>query len=323
MRLFVIGIIIFVVSITVIELLAYSVRSYRQPQRRQTRKRVKSLAACGFREEESVDIVRHPVLSHVPFLNKALRTFPGIKTLDRLVLQAKGAYPPGFFILLAIVLFLVGFLVSNQILRNPGLALLFAAGAGISPFLYLRIKRKKRVEKFERQLPDALDMIGRSLKAGHALIGGMKMVADEFDDPIGPEFEETTEEINFGCNFADALKNMTRRINCPDFAFFVATIILQRESGGNLAETIEGLADLIRERFKFRGKIRTLSAEGRMTAGVLIVIPFLIAIAIFFLNPGYMKILYTERAGRIILGVAAFMMLTGIVVIRRMIKIEV
>ncbi len=323
MRLFIIGIVTFIACITVVELLAYSIRSYRQPHRRKTRKRIKSLSACRYKEEEAIDIVRNKVLSHVPFLNKALRALPGIKNLDRLILQAKVSYPPGFFILLAIVLFMVGFLVTNQISRNAGLALLIAAGAGVSPFLYLQVKRRRRVEKFERQLPDALDMIARSLKAGHALIGGMKMIADEFDDPIGPEFEETTEEINFGCGFADALRNMIDRINCPDFSFFVATIILQRESGGNLAETVESLSDLIRERFKFRGKVRSLSAEGRMTAGVLVAIPILIAAGLFIMSPGYIKILYTERAGWFIIGIAAFMMLTGIAIIHRMIKIEV
>ena len=297
MRLIIIGIITFLATITVVELFAYSIRSYRQPYRKKTRKRIKSLSAYRHQEEESIDIVRNNVLSHVPFLNKTLRALPGIKKLQRLILQAKVSYPPGFFILLAIVLSMVGFLVTNQITRSSGFALLIAALAGVSPFLYLQIKRSRRIEKFERQLPDALDLIARSLKAGHALISGMKMIADEFDDPMGPEFEETTEEINFGCNFADALKNMIGRINCPDFSFFVATIILQRESGGNLAETVESLADLIRERFKFRGKIRTLSAEGRMTAGVLVVMPFLVAAGVLLMNPKYLKLLYTEPAG--------------------------
>jgi tight adherence protein B len=322
MRLFVIGTIIFIVTITVIELLAYSIRSYRHPYRVKTRKRIKSLSSYRHRQE-SIDIVRNKALSHVPFLNKAFRSIPGIQTLDRLVLQAKVSYPPGFFILSAIVLCLTGFLVTNHIIKHSALALLVAASAGVSPFLYLRRKRRKRVEKFQRQLPDAMDLIARSLRAGHALTGGMKMVGDEFDDPLGPEFEETIEEINFGPSVADALKNLAGRINCTDLSFFVATVILQRETGGNLAEIVESLADLIRERFKFRGKIRTLSAEGRMTAGVLIAIPFFVAIAVFLLNPEYIKLLYTERAGRLIIGIAAFMMVTGIVIIRKMIKIEV
>lgn len=322
MRLFVIGTIIFIVTTTVIELLAYSIRRYRHPYSVKTKKRIKSLSS--YRDgQESIDIVRNRALSHVPFLNKALRGMPGIQTLDRLVLQAKVSYPPGFFILLAIVLSFAGFLVTNHIINHFALGLFVAVCAGVSPFLYLRRKRRKRFEKFERQFPDALDLIARSLRAGHALNGGMKMVADEFDDPLGPEFEETIEEINLGPSVADALKNLAGRVNSSDLSFFVATVLLQRESGGNLAETVEGLADLVRERFKFRGKIRTLSAEGRMTAGVLIAIPFFVATAVFFLNPEYIKLLYTERAGRFILGIAAFMMLTGIIVIRRMIKIEV
>ena len=174
-----------------------------------------------------------------------------------------------------------------------------------------------------RQLPDALDLIARSLRAGHALTGGMKIVADEFNDPLGPEFDQTLDEINFGPSVTQALKNLAARVDNPDLSLFVTVVILQRETGGNLAEVMENLADIIRQRFKFRGKVRAISAEGKTTAMVLVAIPCLVAVALVFINPDYIDILLTEPLGKLFLGIAVFMMFLGILVIRRMIRIEV
>lgn len=321
MNLFVIGIIIFIVTVSIIELLIYTIKNYRHPDRRKIRKRLNVLSSRkGY---EPVDIVRKSVVSDVPVLNKILPNIPGIKGLKRLVLEAKAIYPASVFVLLSALLLFAGFSVSNFIIKNLMLNILIAALAGWAPFFYLRRKRKKRIEKFERQLPDGLDLIARSLKAGHAFLGGMKMVADEFDDPLGTEFAQTFEEINLGASLPEALSNLSKRVDCAELRYFVVAVILQRESGGNLAEVIESLANLIRERFKFQGKVRVLAAEGKFSAIVLIAIPFLIAITIYFLRPEYIKILFTEFAGKVIIGIACFMMLIGIMVIRKMIRIEV
>jgi tight adherence protein B len=151
----------------------------------------------------------------------------------------------------------------------------------------------------------------------------MKLAADEFDDPLGPEFDETLDEINFGVGVHDALKNLVNRVDCPDLKYFVVSVILQRETGGNLAEIIESIAHIIRERFKFKGKIRTLSAEGRLSAIILTSLPFLVAIAIRIINPEYMKALYTEPAGKVMAVVAASMMIVGIIIMKRMVQIKV
>ena len=151
----------------------------------------------------------------------------------------------------------------------------------------------------------------------------MKLASEEFRDPLGPEFEETLDEINFGVSVPEALKNLAHRVDCPDLRFFVVSVILQRETGGNLAEIIEGLAQLIRERFKFRGKVRVLTAEGRLSAVVLVVIPFLLFLAISFLNPSFLTPLVSDPLGRAIIFIAIFMMIVGVFVIRRIIKVEV
>ena len=137
------------------------------------------------------------------------------------------------------------------------------------------------MEKFERQLPEALELVSRSLKAGHAFTGGLKMVAEEFGDPVGVEFGRTLDEINFGVGVPEALTNLTQRIECEDLKFFAVSVIIQRETGGNLAEILESLGRLIRERFKFQGRVRVLSGEGRISAIVLVAIPFFIAGLLF------------------------------------------
>jgi tight adherence protein B len=151
----------------------------------------------------------------------------------------------------------------------------------------------------------------------------LKLAAEEFSDPIGAEFEETIDEINFGVAVGDALKNLSNRIDCPELKFFVVSVILQRETGGNLAEIIENLARLIRERFKFEGKVRVLSAEGRLSAVILVALPFVIAMLLRFLNPEYMQTLFSQQTGRTIAIAALVMMAMGVVIIRKMIKISV
>ena len=177
--------------------------------------------------------------------------------------------------------------------------------------------------KFEEQLPDALDMIGRSLRAGHAFSGGLKMVADEFADPIGVEFEKTLNEINFGIGIPEALKSMTRRVDCPDLKFFVISVIIQRETGGNLAEVMENLAYLIRERFKLHGRVKVLTAEGRFSAVVLLAIPFLIALYFYMVQPRYIQPLFTDPIGRKMVTSAIIMMILGSLIMKRMVRIKV
>ncbi|VBB44116.1 Type II secretion system protein [uncultured Desulfatiglans sp.] len=322
MKLLAVGILIFLVTVVVLELLLYALRTLRNPYAVKTKKRVKALSTYEQRRE-TVDIERNRALSSVPLLEKILAFMPGIRKLDRMIVQARASYPPGFFVLLSLLLFMTTFLFGKLLFTHPAARLLTALLAATAPFYYLKFRHKQQMAKFERQLPDALDLIARSLRAGHALTGGMKIVADEFNDPLGPEFDQTLDEINFGPSVTQALKNLAARVDNPDLSLFVTVVILQRETGGNLAEVMENLADIIRQRFKFRGKVRAISAEGKTTAMVLVAIPCLVAVALFFINPDYIDILLTEPLGKLFLGIAVLMMFLGILVIRRMIRIEV
>ena len=322
MKSLIIFIIIFAITVSVTELSLYAYRTIRNPDRRKIQKRLGNLPS-GEDAKGLPDIVRKRVLSDVPFLNQILAHIPRLQLLDRLLHQANAQYRLGVFILLAVFLGLTGFLGSSLITTNYLISIIIAGSLGSIPFFYLRLKKKKRMEKFQRQLPEGLELIARSLKAGLAFPSAMKLAADEFDDPLGPEFHETLNEINFGVSVGDALKNLADRIDCPDLKYFVISVILQRETGGNLAEIIESIAYIIRERFKLFGKIRILSSEGKLSAIILVAIPFLVIIALRFINPDYINVLFFDPTGRIIASIAAFMLAIGIIVMTKMVKIKV
>ena len=322
MEQFIIGATLFIVLVIVVELLIYGYKNMRSPNRAKIRKRLRK-SVYAEDNQGGTDILRKRVLSEIPFLNRLLLKTPGILKLDNLISQANATYPIGFFILLALFLAVLGFLVGNTVIKNRLLAVMLMFLCGSFPFLYLLILKQKRTEKFKKQLPEALDLMSRALKAGHAFTNGLKLAADEFNDPLGPEFAEVLDEINFGVSVSNALRNLAKRVECPEIKYFVVGVILQRETGGNLAELMGILAFLIREKFKFQGKVRTLSAEGRLSAFILIALPFGIAGWMRFSNPKYLDPLLTDPIGKIMIIGAAIMMVFGIIVMKKIVDIEV
>ncbi len=202
----------------------------------------------------------------------------------------------------------------------------YAAGGAVGfalPFLVLKIKRRRRLNAFEEQFPEALDLISRALKAGHAFATGLKMVADEVSEPVGPEFRKTFDEQNFGLPLKDALDNLTLRIPLLDVRFFATAVMIQRETGGNLSEILENLAHVVRERFKILRQVRVYTAHGRLTGYVLLALPAFLAVALMFINPDHMNLLFRERLGQQMLIAAIVMQTVGYLWIQRVIKIEV
>jgi tight adherence protein B len=317
-----IALIIFIGSLLVIEMLFYAYRTMRNPDSQEIRKRLKNQFVYE-QEPGSVDITRKRKYSDIKMLNRILPHVPGVQPLDRLMQQANSESTLGTFALLSITLCLGGYLGTRFFTINWASPIAAGIFLGALPLLHLILKRKERMAKFEKQLPDALELVGRALRAGHAFTNGMKLAAEEFKDPLGPEFERVLDEINFGVTVPEALKGMTTRIDSEDLKFFVMAVILQRETGGNLAEIIDSIAYIIRERFKLRGKIRILSAEGKLSAIILIALPFLIAAYINFANPGYLDFLFTRTAGQLMLLFAGIMMAAGIIVIKKMTSIKV
>jgi tight adherence protein B len=317
-----VGIAIFVTLVLFIEGSIFTVRAIRNPERRQLRRRLQRFTseADG---SQPIDIVRKRLLSEIPWLNAVLLNIPGVPYVGRLLEHADCRYSVGIFLSLSVLLTLTGLLVSSLVLDNIVLRVGAAAVCGLMPILYVYYKKHQRQQKFLSQLPEALDLISRALRAGHTFQVGLKMVGEEFADPIGTEFDKTLGEINFGAGVAEALKNLARRVDCPDLHFFVVAILIQRETGGNLAEIAENIAQLIRKRFELQDRVRALAAEGKLSAIILFALPFFLALAISVFNPTYLGVLFTDPIGRWMVGVTAVIMTIGAIVIKKMIHIKV
>jgi tight adherence protein B len=201
-------------------------------------------------------------------------------------------------------------------------AVAFAAGLCVKPLL-LKRQRSNRLYKFEEHFPEALDLLSRAVRAGHAFSAGMKMVADELREPVGPEFRRAFDEQNFGLPLKESLNNLAARIPILDVRFFSTAVLIQRETGGNLAEILDNLANVVRERFKIRRQVRVHTAHGRFTGYVLMALPAFLAIALSFINPEHMELLFNERIGQLMIVGIIVMQAIGYVWIKQIIKIEV
>jgi tight adherence protein B len=203
------------------------------------------------------------------------------------------------------------------------LGLLLAVVLGALPAGYLYWLKSQRMAKFERQLPEALELVSRALKAGHAFSVGLKLVGDEAADPIGIEFKRVFDEVSMGVSLPQALKNMTDRLDCVDLRFFVTAVLVQRETGGNLAEIIDSLAGLIRKRFELQLKVKALSAEARFSGIILFCLPLVVGGALYIMNPDYMSTLFTDPIGQNMVMIGSFLMVTGAIIMKRMVAIKV
>ena len=183
--------------------------------------------------------------------------------------------------------------------------------------------KQRRLAKFEKQFPDALELLARGLKAGHAFTAGMQLVADEMGPPIGPEFFKTYKEQNHGLDLNSALLNLCRRIDLQDLRFFTTAVMIQRETGGNLAEILDKIAALVRERFKLCNQVRALTAEGRLSGIILSMLPPVTALALYFMNQNYIMLLWRSPKGRMMALFALAFQALGILTIRKIVKIKI
>jgi tight adherence protein B len=243
--------------------------------------------------------------------------------LDRLIEQAGLRTTRGTVILVSLGAAVFVGLAVAIFFRQPW-AIAIGAAAGFSlPTLVLIRKRAMRLRKFEEMFPEALDLLSRAVKAGHAFQTAMNMVAEELSDPVGPEFRMTFDQQNFGLPLRDALNALCERVPIIDVKFFVTAVLIQRETGGNLSEILDNLSHVVRERFKVLRQVRVHTAHGRFTGWVLLALPAVLGVVMLFINPEHMNSLFREPLGRTMLVAAAVMQTIGFFWIRRVIKIEV
>ena len=313
---------IFLTVVLLIEGGYLACRAVYAPERRRVRQRLLTLSTQGH-DGTPVEIVRRRALSEVAWVNDLLVNLALMQRLGRLLEQANSRYKVGTFVGFSVALGCLGLLVGPFVVRNAYFQMLGSIVLGLTPWLSLLHQKKRRMQQFEQQLPEALDLVARALKAGHTFMVGIKMVGDEFSDPIGTEFDKMVDEINFGVSVPEALQGLAERVDCPDVNLFVTGVMLQRETGGNLAEILGKTSQVIRQRFELLGRVRVLSAEGKLSAIILIALPFAIGCAVYALNPDYLTVLFTDPIGKALMMYATSMMVMGILVIRKMIRIKV
>lgn len=292
------------------------------PEIKRINQRIQAMSASGYEGRPGL-LAKERLLSETPAVQKVLLGIPRIHGLDRLIEQSGSTLSVAQFLALTLVVGLAGLMVGYMLALPWFVSLLLALAVACIPYLAILKKKAKRVGKIERQLPDALDLMSRALRAGHSFPSALDMVGKEGQQPIAQEFRVVSDEVNFGIPINDALNNLAVRVPVTDLRYFVIAVLIQRDTGGNLAELLDNLAALMRERFKLLGHIKVLSAEGRLSAWILSLLPFAMVAIINALNPRLMSVLWTDPLGQK-LGMAAMVaMVLGVIWMWRIIKIRV
>jgi len=269
------------------------------------------------------EIMRKETVSDLPLLNMILARAPGTQDFVLFLDQAAIKIQVGTFLLISVGLTFFVF-ITMFVLRFPTyLAVLAALLSGGVPFLVAGTRRTRRFHKFEEQFPEAMDLLGRAVRAGHAFTTGFELIGKELADPVGEEFKIAFQQQSIGISLKDALGNLAKRMPLPDVLVFVSSLQIQRESGGNLGEILDTMSEIVRERFKLRRQIRIFTAEGRMSMYLLSAIPFVALLGLWLMQPQYLAPMFRDSRGQMALAVGGVLQIIGYVIINRIIKIKI
>ncbi len=319
---FIVAILVFVALLLLLEGLYLLWQSHRGPEATKLQKRLQAFSASSDQGAQ-VQLLKQRMLSELPALERQLQNLPHIRALNRIILQSGLRWTVAKLLLGSAGLGMAAWIMVAAAHQPMVAGAIAAAAAGAAPFMVVSYKRSKRLAKIERQLPDALDLITRALRAGHAFASALKMAGEELAEPIASEFALVHDETNFGVSLEQALTHLSERVPISDLRYFVVAVLIQRDSGGNLTEILSNLSRLIRERLKLLAKVRVLSSEGRMSAWILGLLPFFLAGVMNLVNPAFMSPLWTDPIGITILKYTLSLMLIGVVLMRRIIKIRI
>jgi len=276
-------------------------------------------------KEDTVDraILRDKRLSDITFIDRILGSFPLARELELLLYQAGLNWRVGTLVLLMVVTGAFVFMLCATMLHRPLVGIAFGILCAFIPYNWVRGKKSKRMDQFSEELPDALDLMTSALRAGLSFPAALQLVAQESPEPLAQEFAVTFDEQNLGLDIKEALVNLTERVESVDLRFFVTAVIIQRETGGNLAEIMESIARIIRERFRILGDVKSRTAHGRLTGIILSVLPVALGLIIALIAPDYMLTFLRDPSGQKMLMVCAVMQIMGYIWIRKVIQIKV
>ena len=307
-----------------------SLMDQRSAQARLLRERLATVQETVTRQpSEELALLRDEMLSKIPALDNLLRRSSRISNLQPFLEQANLKIRAGNILVLCLisgVLFgTVGFVMASSLPSNQG-SLIAAAGLVIGafvPYSYASYRRTKRFQKFEELFPEAIDTLARAVRAGHAFTTALELIASELSEPVASEFRKLFEEQKFGLPVRDALMNLTERMPLVDVKFFVTAVMLQRETGGNLAEILDNLSYVIRERFKIMRQVRVYTAQGRLTMILLMGLPPVIVITMLTTSPAFIRPLFADPIGHFLVVAGIVLQTLGYFVIRKIIRIQV
>jgi tight adherence protein B len=289
--------------------------------RRILRRRLERIGADA--QQDIASILREKYLTSLSPLERRLEELPLMEKIAEMSEQAGRTKPAYHLVMTSLLLGVVGGLLTGGLLRS-GFAGLIAAVVGFAaPYMQLSIQRRRRLDKIEEQLPDAIDVIKRALRAGHPFNAAIKLVADDMDQPIAREFELTFSDLNYGNDVRRAMLGLVTRVPSVTVMALITSVLVQRETGGNLAEILDQIAKIVRSRFRFERKVRSLSAEGRMSAWVLAMVPLGLVVMLSIASPGYLPVLLKNPTGHKLLYGAGILAVIGVLWIRRIIQIQV
>ncbi|MQX52984.1 type II secretion system F family protein [Alcanivorax sediminis] len=321
----VISIIAFLAVVGGIEGFYLLYRSMNVERTKAVSRRLRSLSASGMSNEEAMNLLRRRMFSEVPVINRLLSAFPRSHALDRMLIQSGVDLTVSRYILIQLALVVTFFILLWLVLGAiwfVSLPIALVAGFYL-PYMYVQGKTRERSSAISAQLPDALDYLARALRAGNPFSAAMRQASLEMNDPIAIEFATTFDELNFGMDLEDALEHLSQRTRSEEMRYFITAVLIQKTTGGNLAEVMNRLSGVMRARARTMREIRVLAAEMKLSANVLIGLPFIVAGALVVMNPGYLNILVQSTMGFIVIGAQLALMLTGYVIIQRMVNFRV
>ncbi len=273
--------------------------------------------------EEELALLRDEQLSEIPALDTLLRRSARVSDLQKMLAQANISMRAGNFLGISALSGVAATLLAYSASKRVDVSWIALLAGFIMPYSYASIRRNKRFEKFEELFPEAIDTLARAVRAGHAFTTALEMITDEVAEPVSGEFRQLYEEQKFGMPVRDALMNLTDRVPLVDVKFFVTAVMLQRETGGNLAEILDNLSYVIRERFKIQRQVRVYTAQGRLTMALLMGMPPIIVTVMLVLNPSFIRPLFSDPIGHTLLVLGITLQTIGYFVIRKIIRIQV
>ncbi|HXP41860.1 MAG TPA: type II secretion system F family protein [Candidatus Acidoferrales bacterium] len=312
------------VTVALVVFVAGSLADQRNARARLIKDRLATVQKTPEREpDEELALLRDEQLSKIPAFDTLLRRSERVSAIQDALLQAGMKFRAGNFLLLCVLCGVVAGLATVLYTRNPAIAWAALIIGGFLPYSVVSYRRQKRFERFEELFPEAIDTLARAVRAGHAFTTAIEMIFNEIAEPLATEFRKLFEEQKFGMPVRDALMNLTERVPLVDVKFFVTAVMLQRETGGNLAEILDNLSYVIRERFKIQRQVRVHTAQGRLTMALLMAMPPTVVTILLVFSPDFVRPLFYDPIGHALLVLSIALQTVGYFVIRKIIKIQV